>query len=150
MDGHVTSRKNWLPLLSTCCVLSAVCSCVAPAEGRAHAAELATAESVVSRSSAPDSQISGPQATIERRAPQKAYELLDTLQRRKGAPLPGYVGGTPFRNRERRLPRGRYKEYDVNPRVPGRSRDAERLVIEQETGKAYYTADHYRTFVPLN
>jgi ribonuclease T1 len=35
-------------------------------------------------------------------------------------------------------------------RTPGRSRDAERLVIEQDTGKAYYTNDHYRTFLPLN
>ncbi|MBX3303452.1 MAG: hypothetical protein KF693_14655 [Nitrospira sp.] len=32
----------------------------------------------------------------------------------------------------------------------GRSRDAERLVIEQRTGKAYYTGDHYRTFILLN
>jgi ribonuclease T1 len=45
---------------------------------------------------------------------------------------------------------GRYKEYDVNRRVSGRSRDAERIVVEQTTGKAYYTDDHYRTFLPLN
>ena len=45
---------------------------------------------------------------------------------------------------------GRYREYDVNPKIRGRSRDAERIVIEQHTGKAYYTGDHYRTFVPLN
>jgi ribonuclease T1 len=83
-------------------------------------------------------------------APQKARDLLKLLQERDGAPLPGYVGGRDFQNRERRLPRGRYREYDVNPRVRGRSRDAERIVIEQQTGKAYYTGDHYRTFVPLN
>ncbi len=35
-------------------------------------------------------------------------------------------------------------------RFEGRGRDAERIVIEQRTGKAYYTGDHYRTFVPLN
>ena len=83
-------------------------------------------------------------------APQKAYDLLKRLEERQGTPLPGYVGGRDFQNRERRLPWGRYREYDVNPKLRGRGRDAERLVIERRTGKAYYTGDHYRTFVPLN
>ncbi len=78
------------------------------------------------------------------------YDVLAQLQASQGRPLPGYVGGRTFENRERRLPRGRYREYDVNPRVPGKHRGAERLVIEQRTGKAYYTDDHYRTFVPIN
>ncbi len=85
-----------------------------------------------------------------RTAPQKAYDLLQRLEERGGSPLPGYVGGREFQNRERRLPGGRYREYDVNPKIRGRGRDAERIVIEQRTGKAYYTGDHYRTFVPLN
>lgn len=84
------------------------------------------------------------------RAPQKVYDLLQRLEERGGSPLPGYVGGREFQNRERRLPRGFYQEYDVNPKKRGRSRDAERIVIEQHTGKAYYTGDHYRTFIPLN
>lgn len=88
--------------------------------------------------------------TAETAAPLKAQDLLKRLQERGGVPLPGYVGGRDFQNRERRLPRGRYREYDVNPKIRGRSRDAERLVIEQRTGKAYYTGDHYRTFIPLN
>lgn len=83
-------------------------------------------------------------------APQKAHDLLKLLQGRNGVPLPGYVGGRDFNNRERRLPPGRYREYDVNPKIRGRARDAERIVIEQRTGKAYYTGDHYRTFIPLN
>lgn len=82
--------------------------------------------------------------------PGKVRDLLATLESRHGEPLPGYVGGRDFHNRERRLPKGRYREYDVNPKLPGRQRDAERIVIEQRTGKAYYTGDHYRTFVPLN
>ncbi|MBH0202259.1 MAG: ribonuclease [Nitrospira sp.] len=82
--------------------------------------------------------------------PQKAYDLLKQLKKRSGIPLPGYVGGRDFQNRERRLPRGSYREYDVNPKIRGRGRDAERLVIERRTGKAYYTGDHYRTFIPLN
>ena len=82
--------------------------------------------------------------------PEKAYDLLTQLEKRGGRPLPGYVGGRDFQNRERRLPPGRYREYDVNPKIRGRGRDAERIVIEQRTGKAYYTGDHYRTFIPLN
>jgi len=88
--------------------------------------------------------------SVQRIAPQKAYDLLARLQDRHGIPLPGYDGGREFRNRERRLPHGRYREYDVNRKVPGRSRDAERLVIEQNSGKAYYSGDHYQTFIPLN
>jgi guanyl-specific ribonuclease Sa len=80
----------------------------------------------------------------------KAQEILKAIQTRHGEPLPGYVGGRTFQNRERRLPRGRYREYDVQPKTPGRNRGAERIVIEQQTGKAYYTRDHYVTFIPLN
>jgi ribonuclease T1 len=83
-------------------------------------------------------------------APQKARDLLKAILKRDGAPLPGYIGGQEFHNRERRLPRGRYREYDVNPRSRTGHRDAERLVIEQRTGKAYYTPDHYGTFLSLN
>ena len=81
--------------------------------------------------------------------PKKVYDLLALLERRGGEPLPGYVGGREFRNREQRLPRGQYREYDVNRKIRGKPRDAERIVIEQRTGKAYYTNDRYRTFIPL-
>lgn len=82
--------------------------------------------------------------------PQKVYDVLAAIQERRGQPLPGYVGGRVFENRERRLPKGRYREYDVNPKIPGRNRGAERLVIDGRTGKAYYTQDHYRTFTLIN
>jgi len=81
---------------------------------------------------------------------QKAKDLLEAIQQHEGKALPGYIGGGSFQNRERRLPRGHYREYDVNPKIRGRSRDAERIVIEQDTGRAYYTGNHYRTFMPLN
>jgi len=82
--------------------------------------------------------------------PQKAYDLLLQLQARHGEPLPGYVGGRQFQNREHRLPPGRYREYDVYPKIRGHSRGSERIVIEQGSGKAYYSGDHYRTFTLLN
>jgi ribonuclease T1 len=80
----------------------------------------------------------------------RARDVLAAIEARDGAPLAGYVGGRAFNNRERRLPAGRYREYDVHPRVPGRDRGPERLAVDQTTGRAYYTGDHYRTFVPLN
>ena len=134
----------WVLLLSVC----AAAPCGSPSGSRAHALELATEvnEAVVM----PDRPSCVPRSVIERTAPPKAYDVLAALQQRSGVPLPGYIGGKEFRNRERRLPHGRYREYDVNRKIPGRSRGAERLVIEQRSGKAYYTDDHYRTFSPLN
>ena len=82
--------------------------------------------------------------------PPAARETLKAIEARHGDPLPGYIGGRNFQNRERVLPRGRYREYDVHPKVPGKNRGAERIVINQASGKAYYTADHYRSFVPMN
>src|SRR5262245_2826338 len=86
----------------------------------------------------------------ESAALQQARDVLAAIEARQGQPLAGYVGGRAFHNREGRLPAGRYREYDVHPRTPGQDRGPERLVIEQATGRAYYSADHYRTFVPLN
>jgi ribonuclease T1 len=94
----------------------------------------------------PDTNSSGSQAGI----PQSARETLKALEARHGEPLPGYVGGRAYRNRERALPRGHYREYDVHPKVPRGNRGAERIVIDQRTGKAYYTSDHYRSFIPMN
>ncbi len=82
--------------------------------------------------------------------PELARETLEALEARHGDPLPGYVGGRTFQNREHTLPRGRYREYDVHPKTPGKHRGAERIVIDQRTGKAYYTADHYHSFTPMN
>jgi len=87
---------------------------------------------------------------LDTEVPKKALDILAEIQKRNGEPPPGYVGGRTFGNREHRLPRGKYREYDVNPKVPGKSRGTERIVIEQRTGKAYYSRDHYETFVPMN
>jgi len=82
--------------------------------------------------------------------PQKARDMLAQIQKRHGEPPRGYIGGRTFRNRDRHLPAGSYREYDVNPKVRGRDRGAERIVIERRSGRAYYTQDHYETFVPMN
>lgn len=79
--------------------------------------------------------------------PEKAREVLRHVRETGRAPE-GYVGGRVFENRERNLPPGgRYREYDVNRKIKGRNRGPERLVIDQASGKAWYTPDHYRTFI---
>ena len=92
----------------------------------------------------------GPPRGAEPATLQQARDVLAAIEARHGEPLAGYVGGRVFQTREGRLPAGRYREYDVHPWTPGRDRGPERLVVDQLTGRAYYSGDHYRTFVPLN
>jgi ribonuclease T1 len=143
-------RRSTIGLLTLCSLWTACLFGPSCERAWTHAVELAAAESLVSTPAIAERGASVPRKPIEGTAPQKAYDLLAKIQERDGKPLPGYVGRRHFENRERRLPSGRYYEYDVNRKIPGRSRGAERLVIEQNTGKAYYTNDHYRSFLPLN
>lgn len=82
--------------------------------------------------------------------PAKALRVLQYV-RANGRPPQGHVGGRVFRNREGRLPGGgRYREYDVDPRpTQGGSRNAERIVVDENTGQAWYTNDHYQTFTEI-
>jgi len=147
-----TLRWRWIQLIGLLILLlfafslTPSASIAAAGLGNGPLDEPLNVDTTISKSSPDQTE----QLTSLATPPQKAYDLLKQLQERGGIPLPGYIGGRDFQNRERRLPRGYYREYDVNPKRRGRGRDAERLVIEQRTGKAYYTGDHYRTFVPLN
>ena len=79
--------------------------------------------------------------------PQKALNVLNVV-RSTGLPPEGYVGGRVFQNREGHLPPGGdYREFDVDPHNGGRN--AERIIVEWNTKKAWYTGDHYQTFIPL-
>jgi len=79
--------------------------------------------------------------------PQKAFDVL-RIVRTTGEPPDGYVGGRVFENREGRLPAdGDYREFDVDPH--NGQRNAERLIVEWKTKKAWYTGDHYQTFTEL-
>src|SRR5262249_5099933 len=94
-----------------------------------------------------------PGGSVGRAAPagvERAREVLAAIEAGGGQPLAAQVGGRLFQTREGRLPAGRSREYDLSPHTPGRDRGPERLVIDQGTGRAYYSADHYRTFVPIN
>lgn len=83
----------------------------------------------------------------------RTLALIDAGAWPDAAHAPGTQGGIVFRNSEGRLPARdasgtpiAYREWDVNPKRAGRSRDAERIVTGSD-GRAWYTADHYRTFV---
>ncbi len=53
------------------------------------------------------------------------------------------IGGDHFGNYERRLPKGQWKEADLDYR--GKKRNAKRLIFGQ-SGQQYVTVDHYETF----
>ena len=90
-------------------------------------------------------------------AEQKVLAVLDVIDRTDRAPA-GYRGGTQFMNDGRDggevLPRtgadGKpvaYREWDVNP-YTGANRGTERLVTGSD-GSAWYTNDHYDSFVRI-
>ena len=43
----------------------------------------------------------------------------------------------------------RYSEWDVHPKVQGQNRGPERLITGSDHS-AYYTRDHYKTFLKIN
>lgn len=93
----------------------------------------------------------GKQAVV---IPAEARKVLAHVQA-TGKPLPGYVGGRTFGNYEKRLPlkaatgkKIRYQEWDIHPKVPGKNRGAERLVTGDDR-RAWYTADHYASFLEI-
>ncbi|GLH73238.1 hypothetical protein GETHLI_17400 [Geothrix limicola] len=75
--------------------------------------------------------------------------------RQHGYAPPGFVGGRVFGNYEGQLPRYNvrrkrieYREWDVMPKAEGHNRGAERLITGSD-GRAWYTADHYRSFTEV-
>ncbi|MFF0491196.1 ribonuclease domain-containing protein [Nocardia sp. NPDC004068] len=90
--------------------------------------------------------------------PDRAYQTLVEIDAGRwpdSADAPGTKGGDQWLNRDGTLPKsdaaGRsigYREWDVNPKVRGQTRDAERIVTGSD-GSAYYTGDHYRTFTKM-
>jgi guanyl-specific ribonuclease Sa len=98
-------------------------------------------------------------ATVQETAPktvipEKVYRVWEHVKEHY-TPMAGYVGGRNFGNYEGHLPKRdgggnsvMYREWDVNPKVEGKNRGAERLVTGSD-GRAWYTNDHYDTFTEL-
>ncbi len=91
-----------------------------------------------------------PQAQRQDGLPPEAAETLVRILR--GGPFPYRQDGTTFQNRERLLPiqpRGYYREYTV-PTPGARDRGARRIVTGGDPPREFYhTADHYRSFRPI-
>jgi RHS repeat-associated protein len=92
------------------------------------------------------------------RIPQAALDTAAHVRTAGTAP-PGKVGGKVFQNDGRGggrvLPRQAsdgtpvtYREYDVNMKVPGVGRDAERVVVGSD-GRSWYTSNHYQSFLQM-
>jgi len=86
--------------------------------------------------------------------PQKVYNVLSYVKETGRAPE-GYQGGRKFGNFEKHLPLKdesgilmKYQEWDVNPKKQGKNRGAERL-ITSENKHAWYTRDHYNSFIEI-
>ncbi len=95
-----------------------------------------------------------PPNVANERIPAKVYKVLQYV-RENGHSMPGYVGSRNFQNRERRLAvkdgsgnKIKYQEWDVNPKRGGVNRGVERLVTGSDN-RAWYTNDHYQTFVEV-
>ena len=87
--------------------------------------------------------------------PANVISVLNHVLKYQEAP-PNYVGGRIFDNREKRLKsndgignRIEYHEWDVHPKIKGQNRGAERLITGSDHS-AYYTSDHYQTFIKIN
>ncbi len=86
--------------------------------------------------------------------PPKVFKILDYIKQ-NGVAMDGYVGGRNFQNRERHLDindasgkKIKYQEWDVNPKIQGKNRGTERIITGSD-GRAWYTNDHYQTFVEI-
>ncbi|GAA1482195.1 hypothetical protein GCM10009624_26350 [Gordonia sinesedis] len=139
---------------------------------RSAPGETSRSATVASATDAPGSRAASgsraaPDATASGRSPSRAASsgiparvtrtlaLIDAGDWPEAARAPGTKGGLVFGNNEGLLPsaddtgrRITYREWDVNPKQRGRSRDAERIVTGSD-GSAWYTADHYRSFVRI-
>ena len=94
-----------------------------------------------------------PSSTAGRTIPQRAFDVLNHLKGHGYSPMTGYKGGKIFSNDGRDasgvLPSkyGPFKEFDIDPKMAGRPRNAERIVVGfGDGGAAWYTPDHYGNF----
>ena len=86
---------------------------------------------------------------IDYPVPPEANEILEWVVTHNEQQKPGYEGGGRWENWDNTLPKGNYKEYDIDRHVRGKRRTARRIVVEFGKKKSYYTRDHYKTFTRM-
>lgn len=149
--SYITSLRRLSSLtLILFCLVCALTSC------RKAAEKIPPPASEMAQKEANDNLLNRDGIVSEKKidVPDYVYEILIYIRTHNKAPE-GYVGGRVFQNRERRLPvkddagyRIRYLEWDVHRKIRGKNRGAERLITSGKS--AYYTGDHYRTFIHIN
>ncbi len=152
-EKHTVISRRILPSLAAACLL--VSCAQAPSEPASGEQQVLEHEDRGSPKPMDDARAAPPaKAKSAVDVPERVMTVLKYIDEHHKAPK-GHEGGREFRNAEQRLPRRdthgepiKYQEWDVNAKVPGRSRDAERLVTGSD-GSANYTADHYRTFTKI-
>lgn len=84
--------------------------------------------------------------------PAMAFTVADYIEQNHAAP-DGFIGGREFENRESLLPYKDdsqqaiiYHEYDIYPKVKGKNRGPERIILGSDKSR-YYTANHYQSFI---
>jgi len=81
--------------------------------------------------------------------PSKALDIAQKIKDDAGQPIKGYMS-KPFENREGLLPKaGKYIEHDIKPLLEGVNRGKERLIIDINNGRTWYTSTHYESFVEI-
>jgi len=92
----------------------------------------------------------GAAGAAPKRVPSQALKAWDRIKNGGLTRLPGYKSRS-FINKELLLPKsGNYREHDVLPTKAGRNRGQRRIVFDTGTGQAWYTNDHYKSFIPIN
>jgi len=88
--------------------------------------------------------------------PEAAYRTWEYIRTQHRAPE-NYTGGREFRNLESKLPEHdaqgsirHYREWDIYPHRRNRGRGPKRIVTTDEEQRAWYTPDHYKTFVEMH
>lgn len=100
-----------------------------------------------------DSNANGNAGQSNYSVPQEAFDTLDFIEKHNGSPPKGYKGGRTYandgRNGGEKLPDeyGPFREYDIYARIPGPDRGLERVVTGN--GAAWYTPDHYYSFIRI-
>lgn len=102
-----------------------------------------------------DQNKSTPKSILNPEVPEYVFQVLNHIQKFQEAP-PNYIGGRIFKNREKKLKsvdalgtKIIYREWDVHPKIEGVNRGAERLITGSDH-VAYFTKDHYNSFIKIN
>jgi RHS repeat-associated protein len=82
--------------------------------------------------------------------PPKALDIAQKLKESGGKKIDGYVSKIYHNKTEPLLPEGgKYIEHDIKPLISNLERGLERVVMDINTGKTWYTPDHYKTWIPI-